>query len=62
MAGTENKPEIYNDITYELSETDGITTLVITQDGVKSQEAMEHSEQNWTSVFDGLKVLLKNQE
>jgi uncharacterized protein YndB with AHSA1/START domain len=61
MAGTENKLENYNDITYELSEADDITTLVITQDGVKSQEAAEHSEQNWTSVFEGLKKLLKEE-
>lgn len=62
MAGTENKPENYNNITYELSEAGGVTTLIITQDGVKSQEAMEHSEQNWTSVFDGLKAVLEKQE
>ena len=61
MSGTEDKPENYNNITYELSEADGITTLVITQDGVKSQEAMEHSQSNWKSVFDGLKELLKKQ-
>jgi uncharacterized protein YndB with AHSA1/START domain len=59
MAGTENKPENYNNITYELTETDGVTTLIITQEGVKSQEAVEHSQQNWKSVFDGLKELLK---
>ena len=59
MAGTENKPENYNTITYNLSETDGITTLIITQDGVKSQEALEHSEQNWTAIFDGLKALIE---
>ncbi len=61
MSGTENIPENYNDITYELRETDGITTLLITQEGVKSQEAAEHSEQNWTAVFDGLKAILKEQ-
>ena len=59
MSGTENKPENYNNITYDLSEANGITTLVITQEGVKSQEAAEHSEQNWTYVFDGLKKLLE---
>jgi uncharacterized protein YndB with AHSA1/START domain len=59
MSGTENKPENYNNITYELAENDGITTLVITQDGVKNQEAADHSEQNWTSVFDGLKKLIE---
>ena len=59
MSGTENKPENYNNITYELHEGDGVTTLVITQEGVKNQQALEHSEQNWKSVFDGLKELLK---
>jgi len=59
MSGTEDKPENYNNITYELDEKDGVTTLVITQDGVKNQQALEHSEQNWQSVFDGLKKILR---
>ena len=59
MSGTENKPENYNDITYELSEDKGITTLEITQEGVKNQEAAEQSEHNWMNVFDGLKEFLK---
>ncbi|MDB5130818.1 MAG: ATPase [Mucilaginibacter sp.] len=58
MSGTADKPENYNNITYELTEADGVTTLVISQDGVKSQEAMEHSANNWQSVFDGLKKIL----
>jgi len=61
MSGTEDKPENYNNITYELDEKDGVTTLVLTQDGVKNEQAKEHSEQNWKSVFDGLKTLLKNE-
>jgi uncharacterized protein YndB with AHSA1/START domain len=60
MSGTENKPENYNNISSELSEKHGITTLVITQEGVKSKEAMEHSEQNWQSVFDGLKKIIEH--
>lgn len=59
MSGTEKKPENYNNITYELNESDGITTLVITQDGVKSQEAADHSDQMWTSVFEGLKKIIE---
>ncbi len=59
MSGTENKPENYNNITSELSEKDGITTLIITQDGVKNQEAADHSEQNWQSVFEGLKKMIE---
>lgn len=62
MSGTDDKPENYNNITYELTEDKGVTTLIITQDGVKNREAMEHSEQNWQSVFDGLKKLLKSEK
>jgi uncharacterized protein YndB with AHSA1/START domain len=58
MSGTEDKPENYNNITSELSENDGVTTLVITQGGVKNREAAEHSEHNWQSVFEGLKKIL----
>lgn len=60
MSGTEDKPENYANVTYALSEEDGITKLVITQDNVKSQDALEHSENNWKSIFDGLKDILKN--
>lgn len=60
MMGIEDKPENYYNITYDLSEEDGVTTLVIIQDGVKDQAALEHSEQNWQSVFDGLKKILAN--
>ena len=59
MMGLENIPENYYNITYELSEGDEVTTLVITQDGVKNQEAADHSEQNWKSVFDGLKKIIE---
>jgi len=59
MSGTENKPENYANITYELAKTEGQTTLTLTQDSIKSQEALEHSEQNWQSVLGGLKKLVE---
>jgi uncharacterized protein YndB with AHSA1/START domain len=59
MGGTEDKPENYNDITYALAEADGKTTLDVIQEGVKNQEAADHSGEMWTSVFNGLKDLLK---
>ncbi|HEY0245543.1 MAG TPA: SRPBCC family protein [Mucilaginibacter sp.] len=59
MSGMENKPENYHNITYELAENSGITSLIITQDGVKNQEAADHSEQNWVTVFDGLKKMIE---
>jgi uncharacterized protein YndB with AHSA1/START domain len=61
MSGTEDKPENYHNVTYELHEKDGVTELVIIQEGVKNQQALEHSEQNWQTVFDGLKDLLKKE-
>jgi uncharacterized protein YndB with AHSA1/START domain len=62
MSGTEDKPENYHNVTYELDEKNSVTTLVISQDGVKSRESMEHSENNWQSIFDALKQLLKTIE
>ena len=61
MSGTEDKPENYHNVTYELHEKAGVTELVIIQEGVKNQQALEHSEQNWQTVFDGLKDLLKKE-
>jgi uncharacterized protein YndB with AHSA1/START domain len=58
MMGLPDIPENYYNVTYELDENTGVTTLLVTQDGVKNQESMEHSEQNWQSVFDGLKKIL----
>ena len=59
MSGTEDKLENYNNIIYELSEKDGITTLTVTQEGAKSRESAEHSESNWKSVFEGLKKIIE---
>lgn len=59
MAGTDDKPENYANITYELSEKNGETTLHITQDNIKNQEAKEHSEQNWKGVFEGLRKMIE---
>jgi uncharacterized protein YndB with AHSA1/START domain len=59
MSGTEDKPENYYNITYELAEDNGITTLTVTQDGAKNQQAADHSEANWKTVFDGLKKIIE---
>lgn len=59
MGGTEDKPENYANITYKLTEKDGVTTLAITQDNVKDEAAKEHSEQNWQGVFEGLKKMIE---
>ncbi len=59
MAGTEDKPENYANVSYELTEKKGTTILEIIQDNIKDGTAKEHSEQNWQSVFDGLKKIIE---
>jgi uncharacterized protein YndB with AHSA1/START domain len=59
MGGTEDKPENYANVSYTLDEKDGFTTLTITQDNIKDVTSKEHSEQNWQTVFGGLKKLLE---
>lgn len=59
MSGKEDKPENYMEISYFLTGKNGGTQLEIVQDKVTDQQAKEHSEQNWISVFEGLKKILK---
>jgi uncharacterized protein YndB with AHSA1/START domain len=59
MGGTEDKPENYANVSYTLDENDGFTTLTVTQDNIKDITSKEHSEQNWQTVFGGLKKLLE---
>jgi uncharacterized protein YndB with AHSA1/START domain len=59
FSGTEDKPENYATIIYSLEEKDGQTTIFISQDSIKSKEALEHSEQNWQMIMKSLKELLE---
>ncbi|HVV54833.1 MAG TPA: SRPBCC family protein [Mucilaginibacter sp.] len=60
MSGTENIPENYLDITYDLAESDGKTILTITQERIKSEESKSHSEQNWQWVFGKMKEMVES--
>ncbi|MEB0249049.1 SRPBCC domain-containing protein, partial [Mucilaginibacter sp. 5B2] len=59
MAGTEDKPENYAGVSYELDEKGDITVLTITQDNIKDEASKEHSENNWQMMFNGLKKLIE---
>jgi len=59
FSGTDDKPENYANITYLLQDQAGETIFTIIQDGIKSPEAREHSEQNWKMVMGKLKELLE---
>lgn len=59
FSGTEDKPENYANIVYSLEEKNGKTVFSILQDGIKTKEARDHSEQNWKMVMNNLKELLE---
>ena len=57
MGGSEDKPENYHTVTYELAEHGKETILTLEQDNNPSQEAANTmAEQNWGPVLDGLKA------
>lgn len=59
MSGKPDLPENYANITYELSENNGVTTLAVTQDNIINKEGQSHSQQNWGIVLGNLKKLLE---
>jgi uncharacterized protein YndB with AHSA1/START domain len=61
FSGTEDKPENYANISYELTPQNDSTLLTVTQEGVKSQEALDHSKANWEMVLNGLKDLMEKE-
>jgi len=62
MSGIPDKPENYVTITYELSEENGKTMLMITQENIPTEEMKNHSEENWKKVLNNLKELLETKE
>jgi len=56
MGGSEDKPENYHTVTYELAGSDGKTTLTLRQDNNPTQEeADKMAKENWGPVLEGLK-------
>ena len=55
MSGTEDKPENYATVTYELLKQNNGTLLTLTQDNCKTEEMKKHLEENWGMVLDALK-------
>jgi uncharacterized protein YndB with AHSA1/START domain len=56
MGGSEDKPENYHTVTYELAGDDGKTTLTLIQDNNASrEEADKMADDNWGPVLKGLK-------
>jgi len=55
LSGQEDRPENYHRVSYELQQTDGGTSLRLTQDNSSSAEEAEHSAATWQMMLDGLK-------
>jgi uncharacterized protein YndB with AHSA1/START domain len=62
ISGIEDKPENYVTITYDLSEENGKTLLMITQENIPDEKMKEHSEENWKKVLNNLKELLEKKK
>ena len=59
MSGTDDIPENYAEIRYELSANNNQTTFTVIQYNIKTQEALDHSATNWGYIMDGLKKMLE---
>jgi uncharacterized protein YndB with AHSA1/START domain len=56
MGGSEDRPENYHTVTYELTEDHGKTTVTLTQDNNATQdEADKMAADNWGPMLQGLK-------
>jgi uncharacterized protein YndB with AHSA1/START domain len=53
-------PENYHIITIDLAEADGETRVTLTQNRNETEEARQHSEQNWNLMLEGLKDVVEN--
>jgi uncharacterized protein YndB with AHSA1/START domain len=60
FSGTEDIPENYANISYEVTDNENHTELTIIQDGFKNEEAMAHSEANWKAMMEEMKKLIDN--
>ncbi len=62
MGGSEDRPENYHMVTYELAGRGGETILTLKQDNNASREVAEAmAEDNWGPVLEGLKAVAENQ-
>ena len=59
LSGTEDIPENYFDVKYELEEREKDTVLCISQTGQMSEDSYKHSAENWDMVLQQLKTLVE---
>jgi uncharacterized protein YndB with AHSA1/START domain len=62
MSGSEDLPENYHVITYELRSLDGKTELTMTEENLADEKMKERSAMLWKQVFESLKKLVERKE
>ena len=60
LSGDEDRPENYHTVLYELEQRNGNTHVSLTQDNNSSEEAAEHSQENWEKMLAGLKQVVES--
>ncbi len=59
LSGQPDKPENYHTVTVELSGEGAQTIVLLSQDNNPTEEAREHSEENWKMMLKNLKKFLE---
>ena len=59
FSGLPDRPENYQNVSYELTPENDHTRVTITQDKIATPESKQHTEQNWNLVLANLKKLLE---
>jgi len=60
FSGTEDKPENYNLVTYQLNDTNAKTILSLIQENIRSKKSYEHADKSWDFVLAQMKELAEN--
>jgi len=60
MSGTEDTPENYSTITFELLKENNGTLLTLANDNCKTEKMRDHLVENWRNTLNGLKALVEN--
>jgi uncharacterized protein YndB with AHSA1/START domain len=60
VSGTEDRPEHYQEVSWDLSDRDGATQLTVREVNLPSEEAKATSEQAWQAALGSLKELLES--
>jgi uncharacterized protein YndB with AHSA1/START domain len=59
FSGIPDVPENYNDITYLLTQQNGEVVYTVLQEGIRDEQARDHSEATWGTVMEQMKKMLE---